>query len=76
MNLTSVLGIRYIGVRIIDVFAARKLERQFIASLPRSDHGRDCFLKDSGNNVAPAFSNHGREQILLASSKSTKSAYS
>ena len=27
-----------------------------MASWPRTDNGRDCFLEDSGNNVAPAFS--------------------
>jgi hypothetical protein len=38
------------------IVAFRKLKKRRMASWPRTDNGRDCFLEDSGNNVAPAFS--------------------
>jgi hypothetical protein len=35
------------------IVAFRKLKKRRMASWPRTDNGRDCFLEDSGNNVAP-----------------------
>jgi hypothetical protein len=63
MNLISVLGIRYIGVRIIVVFAARKLERQQLVSWPRNSSGHNCFSKDSASVARLNFRTPGARRL-------------
>ena len=68
MNSISVLEIEDLGAKINAVFAARKLERQQLASWPGSSNGKIAFLKNPAVLVRLLFQDLGRAQIVIASS--------